>query len=146
MKFFTGSACTHLRLIFLRDRKLSSHAVALTRNLRSNPRSRLFFLLASSFLSHTSIRPEITMKFIATAFLLASSALSASAFSAVSPPSNGIKSDPVDKTLRGIDAEGSFDPTDGENAALSRNNNDEVWNQQVSLNEVSSCLSTPLHS
>ena len=76
------------------------------------------------------------MKFIATAFLLAASALSASAFSAVSPPSNGIKSDPVDKTLRGIDAEGSFDPTEGDNAALTRNNNDEVWNEQVLPTEL----------
>ena len=76
------------------------------------------------------------MKIFATAFLLASTAFSASAFSAVSPPSNGIKAEAaeaVDKTLRGIDAEGSFDPTDGDNAALTRNNNDEVWNQQVSL-------------
>lgn len=73
------------------------------------------------------------MKFIATALLLASSALSASAFSAVSPASNGVKAEAVDKSLRGIDAEGSFDPVVGDNAALTRNNNDEVWNQQVRL-------------
>ena len=95
------------------------------------PAVRQSFWHLPSFLTHLSTKSEFTMKFIATAFLLASSALSASAFSAVSPPSNGIKSDPVDKTLRGIDAEGSFDPTEGDNAALTRNNNDEVWNQQV---------------
>lgn len=33
----------------------------------------------------------------------------------------------------GIDAEGSFDPTEGENPALTRNNLGEVWNQQVSV-------------
>ncbi len=76
------------------------------------------------------------MKFFATALFLASSAISASAFSAVAPVSNGAASasgspDPVDKSLRGIDAEGSFDPVDGDNAALTRNNNDEVWVQQV---------------
>lgn len=38
----------------------------------------------------------------------------------------------VDKTMVGIDAEGSFDPTAGDNPALARNNNGEVWNQQVS--------------
>ena len=38
----------------------------------------------------------------------------------------------VDKTMKGIDAEGSFDPTEGDNPALARNNLGEVWNQQVS--------------
>ena len=79
------------------------------------------------------------MKIFATAFLLASSAISASAFTAVAPVFVGSalrmadSPDPVDKSLRGIDAEGSYDPTAGDNAALTRNNNDEVWVQQVRL-------------
>jgi len=36
----------------------------------------------------------------------------------------------IDKTMEGIDAPGSFDPTDGESPALARNNLGEVWNQQ----------------
>jgi len=36
----------------------------------------------------------------------------------------------VDKTLKGIDNPGSYDPTEGNSAALSRNNRGEVWNQQ----------------
>lgn len=79
------------------------------------------------------------MKIFATAFLLASSAISAAAFSAVSPASvgssvsNGDSPEPIDHSLRGIDAEGSFDPAEGDNAALTRNNKDEVWVQQVRL-------------
>jgi hypothetical protein len=62
------------------------------------------------------------------------------AFSAVAPQSSVPKStdskkaqnfEPVDKTLDGIDAAGSFDPTDGDNAAVERNNKDEVWVPQV---------------
>jgi len=37
---------------------------------------------------------------------------------------------PVDKSVKGIDKPGSYDPTDGDSAALSRNNKGEVWNQQ----------------
>jgi len=37
---------------------------------------------------------------------------------------------PIDRSLKGIDAEGSFDPTSGDNPALIRNNNDEVWVSQ----------------
>jgi hypothetical protein len=40
--------------------------------------------------------------------------------------------DPVDKSMKGIDAEGSFDPTAGSVPALQRNNNGEVWVEQVS--------------
>jgi hypothetical protein len=39
----------------------------------------------------------------------------------------------IDKSMEGIDAPGSFDPTDGESPALARNNLGEVWNQQVSF-------------
>jgi hypothetical protein len=82
------------------------------------------------------------MKIFATALFLASSVFSASAFSAVSPmkvdpaKNMGDGPDPVDKSLKGIDAEGSYDPVAGENAALTRNNNDEVWVQQVSLLDI----------
>lgn len=51
----------------------------------------------------------------------------------------------IDKSLVGIDAEGSFDPTSGDNPALARNNNNEVWNQQVSAysSTVPSCFVGP---
>jgi len=67
------------------------------------------------------------MKFC-TALILASMANAASAFSAVAPPSVGGNTEPVDKSLKGIDSDDSgFDPTTGDSAALIRNNNDEVW-------------------
>ena len=38
----------------------------------------------------------------------------------------------IDKSLAGIDKDpDTFDPTEGEEPALIRNNNDEVWVQQV---------------
>jgi hypothetical protein len=64
----------------------------------------------------------------------------AAAFSAVAPKSSSSPSsaskggemmEPVDKTMTGIDKEGSFDPTEGDNPALQRNNQDEVWVPQV---------------
>lgn len=73
------------------------------------------------------------MKF-SVPLLLASFISAASAFSAVAP-SNGAATGtpaPVDKTMRGIDSEeATFDPTTGDNPALQRNNNDEVWVPQV---------------
>lgn len=77
------------------------------------------------------------MKFSAL-LIAAFTVTTASAFSAVAPkPSSPVKveaapsSEPVDKSLKGIDADSStFDPTTGENAALTRNNNDEVWVSQ----------------
>lgn len=70
------------------------------------------------------------MKF-STALILASMASAASAFSAVAPSNSGASlgnTEPVDRSLRGIDSdESTFDPTDGDNAALTRNNNDQVW-------------------
>ena len=72
---------------------------------------------------------DTTMKFI-TALTLSSIFAGASAFSAVAP--NVGNTEPVDKSLKGIDsAESVFDPTGGDNAALIRNNNDEVWVPQV---------------
>lgn len=76
------------------------------------------------------ISNQDTMKFI-TALTLSSIFAGASAFSAVAPSNVG-STQPVDKSLKGIDsAEGVFDPTSGDNAALTRNNKDEVWVPQV---------------
>lgn len=76
------------------------------------------------------------MKFY-TALILASFVNGIAAFSAVAPASSGASTgntDPVDRSMRGIDkAEGTFDPTAGENAALKRNNQDQVWVPQVRL-------------
>ena len=88
------------------------------------------------------------MKLFAAALFIASLSGSVSAFSPVAPnppttsvlfaATNGVSapsSDPVDKTLTGIDAGAPhdvFEPTEGENPALTRNNNDEVWVTQVS--------------
>lgn len=48
-------------------------------------------------------------------------------------PSADAATSNVDKTMKGIDSEsGVFDPTAGENPAVARNNNDEVWVKQVS--------------
>ena len=74
-------------------------------------------------------------------FLVAFVAGNAAAFSAVAPKSSASSAaaksggapqmEPVDKRMTGIDKEGSFDPTEGENPALQRNNKDEVWVSQV---------------
>lgn len=66
------------------------------------------------------------MKF-ATALLIASLTVSASAFSAVKPNTAYVAKGEIDRSMKGIDETGAFDPTVGDNAALTRNNNDEVW-------------------
>lgn len=79
------------------------------------------------------------MKFFSTVTIFALLAGNAAGFSAVAPKStpaaaaNGGAADmePIDKTMKGIDAKGQFDPTEGENPALKRNNNDGVWVDQV---------------
>jgi hypothetical protein len=72
------------------------------------------------------------MKFLSATVLIASLTASASAFSAVAPKSPAAKSSSVDKTLHGVDADPNvFDPTSGDNPAVSRNNKDEVWVPQV---------------
>jgi ABC-type transport system substrate-binding protein len=72
------------------------------------------------------------MKFLSATVLIASLTASASAFSAVAPKSSAAKSSSVDKTLHGVDADPNvFDPTSGENPAVTRNNKDEVWVPQV---------------
>eukprot|EP00547_Thalassionema_nitzschioides_P002854 CAMPEP_0194222766 /NCGR_PEP_ID=MMETSP0156-20130528/33709_1 /TAXON_ID=33649 /ORGANISM="Thalassionema nitzschioides, Strain L26-B" /LENGTH=403 /DNA_ID=CAMNT_0038953693 /DNA_START=37 /DNA_END=1248 /DNA_ORIENTATION=+ len=61
---------------------------------------------------------------------------------------------PVDKSMQGIDAQATFDPTEGEGSALSRNNKGEVWNKQRARprrnrkspairNMVRECIVTP---
>ena len=52
---------------------------------------------------------------------------SALAFSAVAPKST----QPVDRSMRGIDQDNAFDPTEGEAPALDRNNKGDVWVPQV---------------
>jgi hypothetical protein len=69
-----------------------------------------------------------------SALLIASLTASASAFSAVVPNQSAAKAAfvPIDRSLKGIDADAAtFDPVSGENPALTRNNNDEVWVPQV---------------
>ena len=79
-----------------------------------------------------------TMKFFSS-LIVALLAGNAAGFSAVAPkPSTPAASDaapslePIDKSMTGIDAPGSFDPTEGDSPALKRNNNDGVWVEQVS--------------
>jgi hypothetical protein len=46
----------------------------------------------------------------------------------------------IDKRLEGIDSDpDTFDPTEGENPALIRNNNDEVWVPQVRVRQETFC-------
>ena len=68
------------------------------------------------------------MKLILTAsFLLTSVA----AFSAVAPQKGGsTAATNIDRSMKGVD-DGAFDPVEGENPALKRNNNDGVWVEQV---------------
>lgn len=74
------------------------------------------------------------MKFYAALLLLTVGQVSA--FSAVAPPKASVPvaggSEPIDRSMKGIDSDASaFDPTSGDNPALLRNNNDEVWVAQV---------------
>lgn len=74
------------------------------------------------------------MKFYLATALYCLSLTATNAFSAVAP--NAAKAapslDPVDKTMSGLPKEAAtFDPTAGENAALQRNNKNEVWVPQV---------------
>ena len=79
------------------------------------------------------------MKFVPLALLISSWSVTINAFSAVAPTgktagtSSGAPSlEPIDRTLKGIDDDKSaFDPTAGENSALTRNNKGEVWVSQV---------------
>ena len=71
------------------------------------------------------------MKFLSAALLLAS-LTGVSAFSAVAPEKKApVSAGSIDRTMEGIDAADAFDPTEGDNSALTRNNNGEVWVSQV---------------
>lgn len=83
---------------------------------------------------------------VATTLILSCLTSHAAAFSAVAPPSSSSAAstgspDPVDRSMRGIDDQTAtntddgpiFDPTEGDNPALIRNNNDQVWVPQVRL-------------
>lgn len=68
----------------------------------------------------------------ASSFVPQSVSKAPSALFVASPPKASATTN-VDKTMKGIDSDaGAFDPTAGENSALTRNNNDEVWVKQVS--------------
>lgn len=87
-----------------------------------------------------SNKHKTIMKFYLATALWCLSLTTADAFSAVAPgaakaslASGGAPNlEPVDKTMSGLPKEtNAFDPTEGENAALQRNNNNEVWVPQV---------------
>ena len=86
------------------------------------------------------------MKFYLATALYCLSLTTANAFSAVAP--NAAKSapslDPVDKTLSDLpkEAAATFDPTAGDNAALQRNNKNEVWVPQVRTYKDILCMNT----
>ena len=86
------------------------------------------------------------MKFVFAIFF-ASLVSGASAFSAVAPASAAAATgnpEPIDKSLRGIDSnEATFDPTAGENAAVGRNNLDQVWVPQVRFRRFARAESGP---
>jgi len=69
------------------------------------------------------------MKLFST-LILAVFANGVDAFSAVVPSKTAPSLEPIDRTLRDIDSDSTFDPTSGKNPALTRNNNDEVWVSQ----------------
>jgi ABC-type transport system substrate-binding protein len=79
------------------------------------------------------------MKFYSSV-LLASIISVAAAFSAVAPASSASATgspDPVDRSMRGIDKDpATFDPTTGDRPAVTRNNDDQVWVQQVRIAKV----------
>ena len=77
------------------------------------------------------------MKFSALVWTILSA--SAAAFSAVAPKAGAgaVMKGEIDRSMKGIDENGAFDPVAGENAALTRNNNGEVWVPQVkSINDL----------
>eukprot|EP00529_Nitzschia_sp_RCC80_P042675 CAMPEP_0113519192 /NCGR_PEP_ID=MMETSP0014_2-20120614/43387_1 /TAXON_ID=2857 /ORGANISM="Nitzschia sp." /LENGTH=393 /DNA_ID=CAMNT_0000416891 /DNA_START=111 /DNA_END=1289 /DNA_ORIENTATION=+ /assembly_acc=CAM_ASM_000159 len=68
---------------------------------------------------------------VSTVVLSALSSVSVDAFSAPAVPGATTTAAPVDKTMKNVDKEPStFDPTDGDQPALVRNNNDQVWVEQ----------------
>ena len=78
------------------------------------------------------------MKFTEVLLVACLAAASVSAFSAVAPKADAgaVKLGDIDRSMKGIDEKGSFDPVQGENAALKRNNKNEVWVPQVRLIDI----------
>jgi hypothetical protein len=74
------------------------------------------------------------MKF--QALLIAYVFATANAFSAVAPKKASTPATNIDRTMKGIDESTDFDPTAGDNAALTRNNKGEVWVPQVSFDST----------
>jgi hypothetical protein len=73
-----------------------------------------------------------SMKFTAALLFAALVSKSSKAFSAVAPKRGGaVAKGEIDRSMKGVDESGAFDPTTGESPALRRNNNDEVWVEQV---------------
>lgn len=57
-------------------------------------------------------------------------------FVATEPEVGAVAAGSIDRSMVGIDAKGEFDPTEGDGAALKRNNNGEVWVSQVCIYEL----------
>jgi hypothetical protein len=74
------------------------------------------------------------MKF--QALLIAYVFATANAFSAVAPKKAATPATNIDRTMKGVDESTDFDPTAGDNAALTRNNKGEVWVSQVRIDFV----------
>ena len=96
-----------------------------------NKTKQRLVILADRFFDNA----ETTAMMKTRALLLTLCAASAAAFSAVAPKAGAgaVAKGEIDRSMKGIDKKGSFDPVEGENAALKRNNNDEVWVPQVNI-------------
>jgi len=74
------------------------------------------------------------MKFLSAFFLLTASSVGVYGFSVSSLKASvdGGSEELIDRSMRNIDEASAYDPTTGENPALTRNNKDEVWVSQRS--------------
>lgn len=102
-----------------------------TRNLKflqqNLTRTPIVYVTLRSNMLHPS------MKFTLFALLVSSIPVSASAFSAVAPIRGDSVGGSIDRSMKDVDENISYDPTQGENAALTRNNKNEVWVPQVAI-------------
>lgn len=90
------------------------------------------YSIARLLLHSLSALESRTMKFAVSVLLIASwGAASISAFSAVAPRKVSTPATDIDKSMKNVDDEPTFDPTGGDHPALTRNNNDDVWVSQV---------------
>lgn len=48
--------------------------------------------------------------------------------------------------MKGLDEQAAFNPVEGENAALKRNNNDDVWVEQVNFVNEYRCVNVHTNS